>query len=173
MIVKCEYCGREFNRKPSALKKENYCNKVCRHKDKYMILKCEVCGKTFERLRCTEMNHMFCSWECSQSFRKNNFSELAKKLNPTRMTEEIKFKLRQVRLGKGEGKAYAKTFGRHTHRVVAEEMLGRPLLEGEVVHHIDGNKRNNHPLNLMIFKTQAEHATWHLNDKINPEKNYE
>ena len=82
-------------------------------------------------------------------------------LNPSRMTVETRLKIRKARLNSGEGKSYEKTFGRHTHRVVAEKMLGRSLKRGEVVHHIDGNKRNNSPENLMIFSSQAEHAKWH------------
>lgn len=82
-------------------------------------------------------------------------------LNPTRMTVETRTKLREAHMGRGEGKTYEKLFGVHTHRRVAELMLGRPLKKGEVVHHIDGNKRNNSPENLMVFESQAEHAAWH------------
>lgn len=57
--------------------------------------------------------------------------------------------------------SYRKYFGRHEHRVVAEQMLGRPLRRGEVVHHIDQNKHNNIPKNLMVFKCQKDHADWH------------
>ena len=81
------------------------------------------------------------------------------------MTPEVRAKLRQARLGKGEGLTYEKTYGRHTHRVVAEQMLGRPLRKGEVVHHIDENKRNNSPENLMVFSSQKEHAKWHAEHK--------
>ena len=48
-----------------------------------------------------------------------------------------------------------------TLRVVAEQLLGRPLRPGEVVHHIDGNKRNNRSENLRVFSSQAEHAKFH------------
>jgi len=77
------------------------------------------------------------------------------------MTTEVREKLRKARLGTGETLCYEKTYGKHTHRIVAEQILGRPLKKGEVVHHIDGCKRNNAPNNLMIFKNQKEHAKWH------------
>jgi len=91
-----------------------------------------------------------------------HMKRLNRELNPTRMTPQVKEKLRHSRLGTGTGEYYEKTYGRHTHRVVAEQMLGRKLRPGEVVHHIDGDKRNNTPSNLMVFKNQAEHAAWHV-----------
>ena len=78
------------------------------------------------------------------------------------MIQETRAKLRATHLNTGEGKSYSKLYGRHEHRVVAEQMLGRKLKLGEVVHHIDGNKRNCDPENLMIFSCQAEHLEWHL-----------
>ena len=49
----------------------------------------------------------------------------------------------------------------YEHILVAESKLGRPLYENEVVHHIDGNKLNNSPDNLMVFSSQREHDKWH------------
>ena len=83
------------------------------------------------------------------------------KLNPTRMTKEVREKVRQSQLNRGECKTYQKYHGKHTHRVVMEQMIGRPLKKGEIVHHIDGNKRNNDPSNLMLFKNQSEHCKYH------------
>lgn len=46
------------------------------------------------------------------------------------------------------------------HRYVASKKIGRPIRSYEVVHHIDGNKRNNNPQNLLVC-TQDEHDRIH------------
>jgi len=57
-------------------------------------------------------------------------------------------------------KGYTKLNGRHEHRVVMEEFLGRKLLKSEVVHHIDGNKKNNSITNLELL-SREEHGKLH------------
>ena len=47
------------------------------------------------------------------------------------------------------------------HRLVMEEKLGRYLTREEVVHHIDFDKLNNHPDNLMLFPDQGSHIRFH------------
>lgn len=49
----------------------------------------------------------------------------------------------------------------YKHILVAEQKLGRPLKDEEVVHHIDGNRRNNDPVNLMVFATNSDHVLYH------------
>lgn len=46
------------------------------------------------------------------------------------------------------------------HRYVMEGLLGRPLKSSEIVHHIDGDKFNNEPSNLVIV-TRSEHMRLH------------
>jgi hypothetical protein len=43
------------------------------------------------------------------------------------------------------------------HRVVMEAKLGRALTGHEVVHHIDGNRGNNHVSNLLVLESQSVH----------------
>ena len=52
----------------------------------------------------------------------------------------------------------------YEHIYNAECKLGRELLPGEVVHHIDENKVNNDPENLLIFKSAHDHAAFHGNN---------
>lgn len=60
--------------------------------------------------------------------------------------------------------SYRKIRGRHEHRIVAERVLGRKLADNEIVHHKDGNRRNNAPENLEVM-TQAEHAALHARER--------
>lgn len=49
---------------------------------------------------------------------------------------------------------------RRAHRVAMEEIIGRPLADDEVVHHINGDKSDNSPSNLMLM-TDSEHRELH------------
>ncbi len=47
------------------------------------------------------------------------------------------------------------------HRSVMEEVIGRPLQRGEIVHHVNCDKLNNSPDNLYLCKSLKEHRQLH------------
>jgi hypothetical protein len=53
----------------------------------------------------------------------------------------------------------------YVHVLVAEQKLGRFLTPEECVHHIDQDKYNNEPDNLMVFKTVSDHTAFHMGVK--------
>lgn len=78
---------------------------------------------------------------------------------------------------KGGGYKYCRTIPPHPkrnsnnlyplHRVLMENKLGRSLQPQEVVHHIDGDKNNNDPDNLMIMHW-SDHSRQHQEEAAPP-----
>lgn len=134
---------------------------------------CDYCGKSFYRyLSCVTGKHKFCCPDCANKFhtkalnpdgytKHEHLTKYNEAHNCERMTPDTRAKLSRARFGTGKGICYAKRKGKHEHRSVMEWMLGRFLRPGEVVHHIDGNKRNNSPENLLLFPSQSAHAAYH------------
>lgn len=47
------------------------------------------------------------------------------------------------------------------HRLVCEVALKRYLTPNEIVHHRDGNRKNNTPSNLFVFSSNSQHIKFH------------
>lgn len=135
------------------------------------ILVCENCGKQFERYLCQikpNITHFFCCRACAKQHLSTKMTKMNEELNPTRMDNfNTRLAVREGHLRNNTGKehSYPKIMGIHAHRILAEEILGRPLRKGEIVHHKDGNRRNNSLDNLEVFSSQAEHIKQHFDCK--------
>jgi hypothetical protein len=56
------------------------------------------------------------------------------------------------------------------HRLVVESVIGRYLNKQEVVHHINKNKADNRPQNLMAFINHAAHKRFERGNQVGPEE---
>lgn len=135
--LSCAQCGKEFEKYPSQILKGRgtFCSKACLGLSKRTgsQLDCSWCGSRFYRhMAEQDSERSFCSRPCYMKWRANQRT------------------------------SYPKLGSEHVHRVVAARVLGRALLPGEVVHHIDLDKQNHDPSNLAVFPSQADHARCHF-----------
>jgi len=63
------------------------------------------------------------------------------------------------------GRGYVFIGQKREHQAVMEKALGRLLVRGEVVHHIDGNKTNN-DINNLVVMTKGEHMKYHTKQRM-------
>ncbi len=131
-------------------------------------LKCDNCNSFFDR----DIH------ELSKDRRNNNFKHFCKECDAKslggKIASEIRNKKYEGEIGKtikpkgGYNEVYVKKTHKHRpeqdwvreHILIVENHINRRLMEGEVVHHIDGNKLNNNIENLDIC-TINEHNNCH------------
>lgn len=108
-----------------------------------MIIKvCEQCGKEFEVKSYRNLTARFCSRTCYAFY-----------VRGTSVKEKI--------IGSnGYRRVKTNLVPKLAHRYFMEKFTGRPLLRGEHVHHINGDRQDNRIENLMIM-TPKEHAFHH------------
>lgn len=51
------------------------------------------------------------------------------------------------------------------HVAICERAMGHSMPKGAEVHHVDGNKANNHPSNLVVCESHAYHLLLHARAK--------
>jgi|SRR6516162_179262 hypothetical protein len=108
----------------------------------FLFKDCAYCGKAFEPRRFNKRGHsngmkanrLYCSGECRSRAR------ITSRPGYVHHTGYRMISLNGVQ--------------RAEHRMVMEEMLGRPLERHETVHHKNGNRLDNRPENLELWGTR-------------------
>jgi len=123
---------------------------------------CQVCGCKFIRDRYPRESrpHKYCSTTCMGKAQK----EWVGKKSPL------------WKGGKGISKQYVTVYtpghpkaseSNHVteHRIVVEKAMGKYLPDNAVVHHVNGNKQDNRPRNLVVCQDNAYHKLIHARER--------
>lgn len=166
--VQCEHCGAAFQRKKGSESPRMFCSRECYWKSDYrteavgasnrkrnpealQTVPCKNCGTPVTRYISSAGKQSFCSRECRWENHKHS-----------KQTNAAGYVL--VFVGRGEPGAY-KSGHILEHRKVMQEMLGRPLLPEEDVHHKNGQRADNRPENLELW-SRSQPRGQRVEDKI-------
>lgn len=117
-------------------------------------LKCNYCGKYFDRIKWyftqnqrRGIKKYYCTAECKNKYQSQKYGNAHK----------------WWKGGRQKCKGYIKVWtGKNKrvleHRLVMEKHIGRELLRGEVVHHINGIRNDNRIENLVLCQTHGTHT---------------
>lgn len=152
----CEYCGEPMQKRASKDRARRYCSPECAAlgKRQHFEQPCEECrtaftpdkaGRRFCSLECRDKhwsggNHP--NWQTGRSIQADGYVLIKMPSHPRAHSDGYIFE----------------------HIVVAEQAIGRYLVEGEIVHHIDHDTENNEPSNLQVM-SRSEHSRLHSNER--------
>lgn len=124
-------------------------------KRKYVEVVCAYCGnkKTVRSDSVREKN--YCNSRCSQKARLKDPKNHPSWKGGRRVNHNGYIEVRLPYHHRARGNGYV-----FEHIVVAEEKIGRNLKKNEQVHHINENKQDNRPENLVVLDS-AEHSRHH------------
>lgn len=178
----CDWCGQPFNQRSGRVRARNFCSRDCYKAEqatRVLMVPCAHCGtpmrtwKSQPRKYCSRacMAAAFLTVEsrpcqyCGEAFTPeasnpgiycSNSCRAKDKVGPAHPCWRGRPKLRFA------GYRAIRIAGKYVdeHRYLTEQALGRKLGRNEVVHHLNGDKRDNRPENLVVM-SRAEHMRLH------------
>lgn len=157
MNTLCRQCGKESNGK-------SYCSNRCkwtwhnhnRELTPNLIFDCEICGKHIEKwvspqnIRLGIDQGRFCSRTCAGKWRRGKNHPNWK--GPVKQDKDGYVLIHRPAHPTANHQGYVRK-----HRIVMESHIGRFLTTVEVVHHKNGNVKDNRFRNLKLYASNAEH----------------
>ena len=155
---KCDCCCKDIELYQYELNTgtKHFCNKDCFHKQqkidcqakKVPNCNCDYCGKAIYMIpvKLKRIKHHFCNNDCYVKWLPENTK--ANK-NPSWQGGRVKTDEGYIRIYMPEHPNSSKQYVLE-HRLVMEQKLGRYLTKDELVHHLNGNKSDNHEENLVV-----------------------
>lgn len=142
VTLKCRQCGASVVVPPSRASRRKFCSKKCQ-------------GAWLSENNRGDVHPMKGRKHRPESIAKMREAQLAKeRIGPANPNWKGSFLSRGYRyISQPGGKAILE------HRLVMEQVLGRPLEATEVVHHINGVKTDNRPENLEIHGNRTHKMT--------------
>lgn len=119
----------------------------------YVNIKCAYCKKEKTMRSDALKNKNYCNASCSQKDRLRKPEDHPNWKGGRRLNHDGYVEVLMPEHHRSRGNGYV-----FEHIVVIENKLGRKLRKNEQVHHIDGDKTNNDPRNLMALKA-GQHSS--------------
>ena len=163
----CQHCGKEFSYRSD--KNGKFCSRQCSSRSQTINLDVKLIEQLYIEQE-TPVRQIASELNVSVG----TIYNCLKKMGITRTNSEAH---KGLQAGKDnpnwKGGKYKKREGyvmvlsgkrkyKYEHQIVIEQTLGRPLLPGEVVHHINGGRSDNRPENLEVFSSHSEHMKRHM-----------
>lgn len=111
-------------------------------------LTCDQCNQSFSRYRGYQGKLTFCSRDCYLDWQREH-------------RRGISYVDGRVMIRRPDHPAARATDYIARSRIIMEDIIGRYLGPDEVVHHINGNKTDDHPENLMVL-SRSDHQRLHM-----------